>query len=343
MNGIQEVNGSIPSVSTKRLEHRFKAFFFFCFKGVIKINIIGIDIGGTKCAVVLGNDSGEIIKKEKFPTEDCEATIAKIIELAEKMGKCDAIGISCGGPLDSKKGIIKSPPNLPGWDNIEIVDILKKRFDVPVFLKNDADACGLAEWKFGAGRGTQNMIFLTFGTGLGAGLILNGKLYSGACDMAGEVGHIRLSDFGPVGYGKAGSFEGFCSGGGIAQLGHTVAKENSQMGHPVGFSDEITAKTIADAANNGDESAIEVYRQCASMLGRGLSVLIDILNPERIILGSIFQRSENLLREEMQKVIEKETLAASRNACEIVAAELGEALGDVAALCVAVCGMKGEF
>lgn len=316
----------------------------FKITGVIVINIIGIDIGGTKCAVVLGNDSGEILKKEKFPTESCEATIAKIIEAAKKMGSCDAIGISCGGPLDSKKGIIKSPPNLPSWDNIEIVDILKKEFGVPVFLKNDADACGLAEWKFGAGRGTQNMIFLTFGTGLGAGLILNGKLYSGACDMAGEVGHIRLSDFGPVGYGKSGSFEGFCSGGGIAQLGQTVAKENSQMGHPVSFANgEISAKTIADAAAEGDENALEVYRQCAAMLGRGLSVLIDILNPERIILGSIFQRSENLLRAEMQRVIEKETLAASCNACEIVAAELGESLGDVAALCVAVCGMKGEF
>lgn len=294
--------------------------------------------------MVSGNDKGEIIKKEKFSTTDCKSTIAKIIEAVRQTDKCEAIGISCGGPLDSAKGIIKSPPNLPGWDNIEIANILKNEFNVPVFLKNDADACALAEWKFGAGRGTQNMIFLTFGTGLGAGLILNGKLYSGACDMAGEVGHIRLADFGPVGYGKAGSFEGFCSGGGIAQIGQTVAKENQQMGQPVSFSDgEITAKTIADAAMAGDKNAAEVYRQCAHMLGRGLSVLIDILNPEKIILGSIFQRSEDLLREEMERVIEKETLSASRKACKIVAAELGESLGDVAALCVAVCGIKGEI
>lgn len=312
--------------------------------GVVCINIIGIDIGGTKCAVVLGNETGAVIKKEKFPTENCNNTISKIINIIRGMGPFDAIGISCGGPLDSKKGIIKSPPNLPGWDNVEIVKILKDEFNIPVFLRNDADACGLAEWKFGAGRGSQNMIFLTFGTGLGAGLILNGKLYSGSCDMAGEVGHIRLSDFGPVGYGKAGSFEGFCSGGGIAQLGQTVAKENRQMGHPVSFDNgEITAKTIADAAVNGDENALEVYRQCAYMLGRGLSILIDLLNPEKIILGSIFQRSEKLLRDEMEKVIEKETLKASRNVCKIVPAELAESLGDVAALCVAVCGLKGEI
>ncbi|MBR5232850.1 MAG: ROK family protein [Clostridia bacterium] len=308
------------------------------------MNILGIDIGGTKCAVVWGNENGEIIKKEKFATTDCNSTIAKLLEIAKTDLNFEAIGISCGGPLDSEKGIIKSPPNLPGWDNIEIVNILKTEFGVPVFLKNDADACALAEWKYGAGKGTQHMLFLTFGTGLGAGLILGGRLYSGACDMAGEVGHIRLSDFGPVGYGKAGSFEGFCSGGGIAQLGTTVAKENSQLGHPVNFADrEITAKSIADAAKNGDEAALSVYNLCGKMLGKGLSILIDILNPEMIVLGSIFQRSEDLLREEMEKVIEKETLALSRAACKIVPAQLGDSLGDVAALCVAVCGIKGEL
>lgn len=308
------------------------------------MNILGIDIGGTKCAVVWGNENGEIVRKEKFATMDCDSTIAKLIEIAESDVNFEAIGISCGGPLDSKNGIIKSPPNLPGWDNIAIVNILKKEFDVPVFLKNDADACALAEWKYGAGKGTENMIFLTFGTGLGAGLILGGRLYSGACDMAGEVGHIRLSDFGPVGYGKAGSFEGFCSGGGIAQLGQTIAKENSQMGHPVSFAEnEITAKSIADSAKKGDEDACSVYRLCGKMLGKGLSILIDILNPEMIVLGSIFQRSEELLRDEMTKVIENETLLLSRNACKIVPALLGDSLGDVAALCVAVCGLKGEI
>lgn len=308
------------------------------------MEIIGIDIGGTKCAVVRGNENGEIIKKVMFATTDRDRTLQMIIDAVDSMGVFDAIGISCGGPLDSVNGVIKSPPNLPGWDNVEIVKMLREKFSVPVFLKNDADACALAEWKYGAGKGTKNMIFLTFGTGLGAGLILGGRLYSGACDMAGEVGHVRLADFGPVGYGKAGSFEGFCSGGGIAQLGQTVAKENSQMGKSVSFAEgEITAKSIAEAAKNGDENAIAVYRQCGAMLGKGLAILIDILNPEMIVLGSIFQRSEELLRDEMTKVIEKETLAASRNACRIVPAMLGDSLGDVAALCVAVCGIKGEI
>ena len=188
------------------------------------------------------------------------------------------------------------------------------------------------------------MIFLTFGTGLGAGLILDGRLYSGTNDMAGEVGHIRLDSFGPVGYGKTGSFEGFCSGGGIAQLGKIFALEKLQMGEKVGFCkslsdlESITAKSVAESALEGDETAIKVYETCGKQLGRGLSVLIDILNPEKIVIGSIFQRSEGLMRKHMEEVLEEECLALSRNVCEILPAELGDSLGDLAALSVAMCG-----
>ncbi|MBQ7292692.1 MAG: ROK family protein, partial [Clostridia bacterium] len=179
---------------------------------------IGIDIGGTKCAVVLGDSNG-ILKKVAFKTEECKQTITKILDIAESFGTADAVGISCGGPLDSGRGVIMSPPNLPDWDNIPIVKLVSDRLGIPAYLQNDANACALAEWRFGAGRGTQNMAFLTFGTGLGAGLILNGRLVDGANGMAGEIGHIRLTDDGPTGYGKAGSAEGYCSGGGIARLG----------------------------------------------------------------------------------------------------------------------------
>lgn len=305
---------------------------------------LGIDIGGTKCAVVLGNEKGEILKKVRFETMDKDRTIERLIEIAREAGEFQAIGISCGGPLDSKKGVIMSPPNLVGWDNVPVCEILNKEFSVPVYLCNDANACALAEWKFGAGRGSQNMIFLTFGTGLGAGLILDGKLYSGTNDMAGEVGHIRLDSFGPVGYGKKGSFEGFCSGGGIAQLGKAFALERLQMGKNTGYCknlselDGVTAKSVAESAMDGDETALKVYETCGKQLGRGLSVLVDILNPEKIVIGSIFQRSESLLRPYMEQVLEEECLALSHGVCEILPAELGESLGDLAALSVAVCG-----
>ena len=315
--------------------------------------MIGFDIGGTKCAVCIGHEVDgnlQIIGKKSIPTDHSISPyemIERMCTLAEEMtDKIDCIGISCGGPLDSKRGIIQSPPNLPGWDDIKIVEYLERKYGCKAYLQNDANACAVAEWKYGAGQGCENMIFLTFGTGLGAGLILNGKLYAGTSDMAGECGHMRLASFGPVGYGKAGSFEGFCSGGGIAQLGQMMARESLQMGKAVSYCsdlkelDAITAKSIAEHANEGCEDAKEVFRACGEKLGYGLSILIDILNPERIVLGSIFQRSEHLLRESMDKVIRKECLEAASSVCKILPAFLEENIGDYAALAVASMGGK---
>lgn len=313
--------------------------------------MIGFDIGGTKCTVCIGRENAgsmQIIDKKSIPTDHNISPyemIARMCILAEEMTEqIDCIGISCGGPLDSKRGIIQSPPNLPGWDDVKIVEYLKNRYGCKAYLQNDANACAVAEWKYGAGKGCENMVFLTFGTGLGAGLILNGKLYTGASDMAGECGHVRLSAFGPVGYGKSGSFEGFCSGGGIAQLGQMMARESLQMGKAISYCvdvkhlDAITAKCIAEYANEGCEDAKAVFQLCGEMLGRGLSILIDILNPECIVLGSIFQRSEHLLRESMEQVIRRECLKAASDVCRIVPAKLEENIGDYAALAVGIMG-----
>lgn len=313
--------------------------------------ILGFDIGGTKCAVITANVNGgeiKLLKKEKCATRfdiSPEEMIDVLIRSAENIlegTRPEKIGISCGGPLDSRNGIILGPPNLPGWDEVHISERISRHFGVSALLQNDANACAVAEWKFGAGMGADNMVFLTFGTGLGAGLILNGRLYTGTNDNAGEAGHIRLERFGPVGYGKAGSFEGFCSGGGLAQLGYIKALEKAQTGvYPLYFKKgmtaaDVTAKTVADAAYKGDETAKEVYRICGEQLGKGLSVLIDILNPERIVIGSIFARSEDLLREGMERVINKEALPQSLKCCKIVPAALGEKIGDYAAVSAAL-------
>jgi len=310
--------------------------------------IIGIDLGGTKCAVIHGitkNNSIEIVDKISFPTGidmPPEAVISNIKDIIKDFNvNADSIGISCGGPLNSKEGTILSPPNLPLWDNIPICKILTDEFGVPCFLQNDADACALAEWQFGAGKGSDNMIFMTFGTGLGAGLILDGRLYTGKNGMAGELGHIRLSDFGPSGYGKAGSFEGFCSGRGIAQIGYTLGMEAYQRGEkPLYFNhDDIsscTAKSIAEAALNGDKTALKVYETSGKYLGKGLSIIIDILNPEKIVIGSVFARSYNLIWPAAKSVIEDEVLSRSRSVCEVVPAGLGEKIGDYAAIAVGI-------
>ena len=313
--------------------------------------LIGVDIGGTKCAVTIGipkNDDIEILDKISFPTTDVENTISdskgeiKHILSRNQLSNNDikAIGISCGGPLDSVTGVIMSPPNLPGWDNIPIVRILSEEFGVPAAVHNDANACALAEWKFGAGKGTRNMVFMTFGTGLGAGLVLDGKLYTGTNDNAGELGHIRLEEYGPVGYGKSGSFEGFCSGSGIEQLAKSLVKEKLQMGQavswcPDGNLESITAKRVAEAASEGDALAKEIYAISARHLGKGLSIVIDILNPELIVIGSIYARNEMMFKPLMEEILEREALPLANKVCRVVPAALGEAIGDYAALSIA--------
>ena len=317
--------------------------------------LLGFDIGGTKSAVILGREINDeqinIIDKitlltDKPAYEMIDELFAEAENLLHKnnvaMNDIEGIGISCGGPLDSKKGLILSPPNLPGWDNIPITDLADRRFNKPVLLQNDANAGAVAEWKYGAGKGYQNVIFMTFGTGMGAGLILDGRLYSGTTDLAGEAGHLRLSEMGPAGFGKAGSFEGWCSGGGIAQLAQIKVRQKLQMGEKVSFCNNIdelpslTAKLVAEAATNGDATAIDIFNTCGIYLGRGLALIIDLLNPELIILGSIFGRARHLLEDAMHNALQQEAITASYKACKIIAAALGESIGDMAALSLAV-------
>lgn len=306
---------------------------------------IGFDIGGTKCAVSLGEiEQGNIRvlhREEVATTLSPTETLDKLLPFAwawKTEYGVQRAGISCGGPLDSVKGVIVSPPNLPGWHGFSIVDYVKTNCGLSAKLQNDANACAVAEWRFGAGRGTKNMVFLTFGTGLGAGLILDGRLYAGTNDNAGEAGHIRLAKIGPVGYGKEGSFEGFCSGGGITRLAKMMAarlKKSPESIEKMGGMDEITTKKLAQAAFEGDKFAKRVFQKSGEMLGKGLSVLIDILNPERIVIGGVYMRSSALLIPSMEKVLQKEALAESRLVCEIVGAKLSENIGDIAALAVA--------
>ena len=290
---------------------------------------IGLDIGGTKCAISTGDcrdGSIEIRSREEFPTaglswrQVLEEFARRISLLGEASG---AIGISCGGPLDSRRGVIMSPPNLPGWDDVPVVKFFEDRFHVPVAVQNDANACALAEYLYGSGRGTRSMVFMTFGTGLGAGIVIDGKLYSGANDNAGEIGHIRLAPDGPIGYGKEGSAEGFCSGAGMARL----AKIRKGL--------DITTKDLFARVRAGDRDCVEVFRESAAHLATILSYTIDILNPEVIALGGVFMRNADLFMPEIDPIIDREARPLARKVCRIVPAELGESIGDYAALAVA--------
>ena len=291
------------------------------------MQIIGIDIGGTKCAVgVLRGDRVEEV--DRFPTRDYAATFARFRQTVAglKPGPDVVFGISCGGPLDAARGVILCPPNLPGWVDLPVCRDFTEIFGGRAFLMNDANASALAEWHFGAGRGCRHMVFLTAGTGMGAGLILNGRLHEGATGDAGEVGHLRLRPDGPLGFGKRGSFEGFCSGGGIARL--AVA-----MGWP---QPEVTLKELAAAATAGDALALKVLDTAGERLGEALALLIDTLNPERIVLGGYFPRCAELLLPAMNRALAAEALPAALAACRILPAVLGETIGSNAAVAVAL-------
>jgi glucokinase len=322
----------------------------------VKPYLLGLDIGGTKTAVVLAKNEDDlphaIIGKAVFPTEAdkpyqdwakrAEACIKGILsKYGIRPSEIESAGVSCGSPMDAEKGIIMAPANLPNFVDVHITDFLTGLLGCPSYLENDANACALAEWKFGAGRGHDDVVFLTFGTGMGAGLILNGRIYRGKDGNAGEVGHLRLEDDGPVGCGKAGSAEGFCSGGGIARLGQMEASRLIKEGNPPAWCkdeshlDKITTKLLSEYAKAGDEDAKRIFDVSAREFGKLLSIIIDVLNPEVIVVGSVYARSRELFDEGIEEVIKKEAIQVSARRAKIAPAELGESLGDVAALIIA--------
>ena len=234
---------------------------------------VGVDIGGTKTAIVISPQPPEILQRLEFPTlqeRGPEYALSLIIKGIRqllndqqiRLSTVKGIGISCGGPLDSERGVIQTPPNLSTWVDVPITHILNAEFGLPCCLENDANAGAVAEHRYGAGVGTQHMIFLTLGTGLGAGIIANGRLYRGAQGQAGEIGHVRLSSTGPIGYHKAGSAEGWASGAGIAQIARDLVNnalsnsEHTRLSTVLTESGGITAKDVAIAAKQGDAVAL---------------------------------------------------------------------------------------
>jgi glucokinase len=300
--------------------------------------LIGIDLGGTKCAVGVAEADGAVREIARFPSGSPDVTLDRVAAALAPLGELrdPVFGIACGGPLDAARGLILSPPNLPGWDEVAITDECRRRFGGEARLMNDANACALAEWHWGAGRGCRHLVFLTMGTGMGAGLILNGQLYEGASGQAGEFGHARLAPTGPVGFGKAGSFEGFCSGGGIAQLVRSRVAQHrgeSRLQHiELG---RLTARDLAVAAEAGDTLARTLWMEIGTRLGEALAWIIDGLNPERIILGSIYARCEAFIAPALHAVLQREALPANLAVCRILPAALGETLGCYAAIAVA--------
>lgn len=247
---------------------------------------LGVDIGGTKVSVTLGNSSGKILVRKKILTQirtksiiclketiTCLGTLIRESQIPKKQFL--GIGIGSPGAVNSQKGILPRSPNLPGWTGIPIVRILKKKFKLPVYLANDANAAALGEAVFGAGEKLKNLIYITVSTGIGGGLILNGRLHEGNGFVAGEIGHLTVVPDGrKCNCGRRGCLEAYASGNAIARF-YSEAKKKKVKG----------AKEVGLVASFGDEMALEIYRKAAYYLGIGIADLMNILNPEAIVIG----------------------------------------------------------
>lgn len=301
--------------------------------------IIGLDIGGTKTAVLEGSFDADILNRREIPTQAWESfdvsftrmcsVVDTVLQDADASGRQPvAVSVSIGGPLRIEEGVIVSPPHLPNWRDIPLKQLLYERFRLPVYVEHDGNAGALAEHRFGAGRGAQNLIFLTAGTGLGGGFILDGKLYRGSTDTAGEVGHVRLSNEGPTEYGKKGSWEAYCSGAGMVKLAHGM--------YPGHWSETLTTRELVYAAQADDPFARAVIAKSGEWLGRGLAILVDTLNPQVIVLGSLGGALGDMFLEPARAVVLQECLPQPAAICRIVPSELGSRHGDVAALMAAI-------
>ena len=310
-------------------------------------SLIGLDVGGTKTACVEGTANGQILQRIEIPTQasrpfsqTAPALFAAMENLRTRAGaagrECVALSVSVGGPLRIGEGVLLDPPHLPGWHHLPLRRSLSEAFpDLPVFVEHDGNAGALAEFHFGAGRerpGIRHLIFLTFGTGLGAGFIIDGRVLHGASDTAGEIGHWRLSSDGPEGFGKRGSWEGFASGAGLVQVAARM--------FPQRWSTHTPIRELVEAMLRDEPDALAVAAAAGRRMGQGLALLIDALNPELIVLGSLAVALGDRVLGAAREVVALEALPQAAAACPIVPAQLGARIGDVAALMAALSDVR---
>jgi glucokinase len=316
-------------------------------------SILSIDIGGTKMLGALITPDGAILRKVNVLTQAAEgpdAVIGRLTLLIDgflgNSSGAAALSLAVAGPIDLKKGIITESPNLPGWQDVPLRSIIRDKYDLPVFLLNDAQSAALGENCFGAGIEVENLIFLTVSTGIGGGIIINNRLYTGASGSAGEIGHMVIDPGGPLcNCGNRGHYEAMASGTALAREAVKRLKEGAQsvLQESTGGSyGEITAKTVAEAAFSGDAFALDVISQTARYLGIGLANLVNIFNPELIIIGGGLSNLGTMLLEPAVEEIQARSFHLPASVVRVVTARLGADAGILGAAVFAHdCLMSG--
>ncbi len=301
----------------------------------MKDNVVAVDLGGTRIRSALINEKGEILaraERETLAQEGPEAVIGRIEACIRDVARgTEAISIAAPGPLDPWKGIVHQAPNLPGWREVPLADILHRTFGVPIYLNNDANLAALAEHRFGAGQGANDLIYLTISTGIGGGIISQGKLLLGAKGLAAEVGHITLEPEGPpCGCGGRGHLESLASGTAIARR----AVEEMEKGTETSITrlvegelSKVTAKVVAQAAREGGPLANSIFKEAGFYIGLGITNLLHLLNPQLVILGGGVSKAGDLLFDPVRATVEARAIPSIKEGVKIVPSALGDDAG----------------
>jgi glucokinase len=299
--------------------------------------VLTIDLGGTK--IIAAIISSKVIARKYQLTladEGPQSVIKRVLSMIDHLlglrnldpSQLDSISIAAAGAIDIEKGLVTLSPNLPGWRDIPLRDMVGEKYGVNTFLINDASAAALGEHYFGAGKGVNNLVMLTVGTGIGGGIIINGKLYSGPSGSAGEIGHMTIDVNGPkCSCGNIGCLERLVSGTAVAEeairrLSQGEKSSLAEFGR--GKIKSITAEKVSLAAQNGDSLALEVISKAATYLGIGLVNLVNIFNPEMIIIGGGLAKVGDLLLEPARRVVRERAFQLSTRLVRIVPAQLGD-------------------
>ncbi|MBQ6516669.1 ROK family protein [bacterium] len=305
---------------------------------------IGIDVGGTNIKIALVNNEGNIVYSNSIPTRaemgyeytvnSMKQAIADLLKESKvPQSEIKGIGFGFPGQIDYQKGIVRHAPNIPGWVNVPIAEIMEKEYGIPTKVDNDVRCATLGELNFGAGIGCQNLVCITVGTGIGSGLVANGQLIRGASNAAGEIGHIKLSMHdGPLcGCGDRGCFEAFASGPSIVALAEQYIQGGKSTKYREMANPDITPYIVSEAAKQGDPVAAKIFNIIGEYIGFGLASVVNLLNPEKIIIGGGVADAGDILFNPIRETILKRTLPISGSAVEIVPAQLGNTAGVIGA------------
>lgn len=308
-------------------------------------NRIGIDVGGTNVKIALVDEKGKIKYSNSVPTRaemGYEYTVNNIKQAIYDLLKetklepknIEGIGFGFPGQVDYKLGIVRLAPNIPGWVDVPIAKLIEDEFHIPTRVDNDVRCAALGELNFGAGKGCENLICITVGTGIGSGLIVNGKLVRGASNAAGEIGHIKLQmNDGPIcGCGDTGCLEAFASGPSIVAMAEDYIRGGkSTKFREMANSNPITPYIVCEAAKAGDPVAKRIFTIMGEYIGIGMASVVNLLNPEKIIVGGGVADAGEILMTPLKETLKKRAMKIAGEAVEVVPAQLGNTAGVIGA------------